>query len=378
MPITVGALDLSRSQASNTRDTKLRATLEGKRSMLTYQLQRRYFKCANPTEFKFPGSVKIEFHFEPQEPFGMRHGYSRAALQSVAASILYDANNGRSSVRPERPLAPVEASVHYKDMNFDFRGNKFSVECGCQTQDELAQLIYSIQGLFPPLLNVFLYDAPFITRVSGSVGAIKFRWELAETQFQIQITNEEEQEKRVATALSLYGSDLGTKQYRIHAALGYFYKACRLIAAGNGPWEFMPEAILNLSKSLEILFNNTVNQVENGSRDRIRKGLREIGINDQLIDRVFVRVLILRSEFDVGHGRLALHDMDDLQLIYRFVATAEAEFRRLFDRIVKGVAGGTITLPPYTPKAGPSAYSKALQGVIERLRAEQKSSPLKA
>jgi hypothetical protein len=342
--------------------------------MLTYQLQRRQFKCANPDEFKFPGSVKLEFHFEPQEPFGARHGYSRTALRALPASVLFDRNNGRCLIRSERPLPPLEAGVHYDNIKFDFRGNKLSVERRCETQDELAQLIYSIQGLLPPLLNVFMCDAPFITRVCGSVGTTNFSWELVETQFQTLTTTEEEQDKRVATALSLYGSDLGTKPYRIHAALGYFYKACRLIAAGNGPWEFMPEAILNLSKSLEILFNNPVNQPENGSRGRIRKGLREIGISDQLIERVFVRVLILRNEFDVGHGRLALHDMNDLQLIYGFVITAEAEFRRLFDHIVKGLAGATITMPPYTPKAGAPSYSKPLQGVIEALRAEQESS----
>jgi hypothetical protein len=129
--------------------------------------------------------------------------------------------------------------------------------------------------------------------------------------------------------------------------------------------------ILNFAKSLEVLFNNSLDQRETGSRERIRKGLKKIGINDQLIERVFVRVLILRNEFDVGHGRLALHDMNDLQLIYGFVVTAEAEFRRLFDHIVKGLSEGTISLPPYEPKADAPSYSRPLQGVIESLRDER-------
>jgi hypothetical protein len=341
--------------------------------MLTYQLQRRVFTCANPAEFKFPGDVKVEFHFEPQEPFGTRHGHSRTALHAVPASVLLDRNNGRCLIRPERPLAPLETNVHYDDIHFDFRGNKLFVERRCETQDELAQLIYRIQGLLPPLLNVFLCDAPFITRICGNVGTTKFSWELVETQFQTVTTTEDEQNERVANALSLYGSDLGAEPYRIHAALGYFYKACRLIAAGNGPWEFMSEALLNFSKSLEVLFNNSVDQHERGSRDRIREGLKKIGVNEQLIEKVFVRILILRNEFDVGHGRLALHDMDDLQLIYGLVIRAEAEFRKLFDHIVKGLSGGKISVPPYTLKVDTPSYSKGLKGVIEGLRAEQKS-----
>jgi hypothetical protein len=160
--------------------------------MLTYQLQRRQFKCANPDEFKFPGSVKLEFHFEPQEPFGARHGYSRTALRALPASVLFDRNNGRCLIRSERPLPPLEAGVHYDNIKFDFRGNKLSVERRCETQDELAQLIYSIQGLLPPLLNVFMCDAPFITRVCGSVGTTNFSWELVETQFQTLTTTEED------------------------------------------------------------------------------------------------------------------------------------------------------------------------------------------
>jgi hypothetical protein len=342
--------------------------------MLTYQLQRRTFKCPNPAEFKFPGRVTVEFHFEPQEPFGTRHGDSRTALRAVPATVFINRNNGRCLIRSERPLAPLEAGVHYDDVNFDFRGNKLFIKRRCETQDELAQLIYNVQGLLPPLLNVFLPDAPFITRICGSVGTVKFSWELVDTQFHAITTTEDEQKERVATALSLYGSGLGNNPYRIHAALGYFYKACRLIAAGNGPWEFMPEAILNFSKSLEILFN-IVGQSETGSRDRIREGLKNIGINGELIERVFIRVLILRNEFDVGHGRLALHDMNDLQLIYGLIISAEVEFRKMFDYIVKGLSEGTISLHPYAPNADAPSYSKPLQGVIEALRAEQTRSP---
>lgn len=49
----------------------------------------------------------------------------------------------RCLIRSERPLAPLEAGVHYDDIKFDFLGNKLSVESSCETQDELAQLIYS-------------------------------------------------------------------------------------------------------------------------------------------------------------------------------------------------------------------------------------------
>lgn len=171
----------------------------------------------------------------------------------------------------------------------------------------------------------------------------------------------------------LYGSRLGPGAYRIHAALGYFFKACRLLAAGNGPWEFMPEVILNLTKSLEILFDTAPDgaaEERKGSRDRVRAGLKSVGVDAQLMEDVFIPITILRNEFDVGHGRLALHDMGDLQLIYGFVITAEQEFRKLFHQIVTGLGAGALTLPPYSPKIEGS-YSKPLRGLIEALRVKQ-------
>src|ERR1700730_10853521 len=245
--------------------------------MLTYQLQRRNFKIADGAVWKFPNDVEIEFWFEPQEPFGTRHGYSRTVLQNVAASVLYNSNNGFCSARPEKPLEPVEVGVHYDNVKFNLSGNRLCFQCCSKSQDELGEMIYRLQGLFPPVLNVFLYDSPLITVVKGKVGGTAFGWELAETQFELQINSNEQQEADLHEALALYGSKLGPDSYRIHAALGYFYKACRLLAAGNGPWEFMPETVLNLTKSLEILFDTASDGAahgEKGSRDRIRSGLK--------------------------------------------------------------------------------------------------------
>ena len=53
---------------------------------------------------------------------------------------------------------------------------------------------------------------------------------------------------------------------RLAAALSYYYTAKRLIEAGNSPFEFMAEAILNYSKILEIMFvhsKDTMTDVRN-------------------------------------------------------------------------------------------------------------------
>lgn len=166
----------------------------GLEAMLTYQLQRRNFKIADGAAWIFPNDVEIEFWFEPQEPFGTRHGYSRTTLLAVPASIVFNANNGFCSVRPEKPLDPVEVGVHYDNIKYDLQGNKLLIQCRCETQDDLAQIIYHLQGFFPPILNVFLYHSPIITVVQGNVGGTAFRWELADIRFALRTTTPEQQE----------------------------------------------------------------------------------------------------------------------------------------------------------------------------------------
>jgi hypothetical protein len=73
----------------------------------------------------------------------------------------------------------------------------------------------------------------------------------------------------------------------------------------------------------------------------------------------------------VGHGRLALNDINDLQLIYGLVIAAESEFRKLFQHVVRGISAGSLTLPRYKPNITETSYSKPLSGVIEALRVKK-------
>ena len=163
--------------------------------MLTYQLQRRYFRLPDSNaEWVFPNDAQIEFWFEPQEPFGTRHEHSRTTVRGSASSSLYNANNGRWTIRSETPLSPAEAGVYSNESTYDFKGNKLYVQIRSSSQDQLAEAIYQIQGLLPPILNLFFDDPPLVTTVCGKVGNTLFRWELAETEFMIHPTTNEERD----------------------------------------------------------------------------------------------------------------------------------------------------------------------------------------
>jgi hypothetical protein len=83
----------------------------------------------------------------------------------------------------------------------------------------------------------------------------------------------------------------------------------------------MAEALLNYSKTLEVLFGDT--------RDQQRAGLRAIGVPDDDIETRFIPVTLLRDFLDVAHPKLSQLDSQRLRDLYLFLIGLEHDFQTL-------------------------------------------------
>lgn len=218
--------------------------------MLTYQLQSRVYRINDGDALVFPNDIAIEMLFEPPEPFGAATCPSRTAVRGHEAKVLHDANTGRGTIQSDPPLMPIEVILEYTNMCFKLRGNKMLVQTRCDSARDLDELLTSLHYAFPVLLNVEFIDPPTVKHTSGHVGATPFRWELKEATHSFDVTTQERQEERVVTSFERLQIISGMSNRRLAAALHYFHVSCRLVAAGNSPWEFMAESVLNLSKVL--------------------------------------------------------------------------------------------------------------------------------
>lgn len=81
-----------------------------------------------------------------------------------------------------------------------------------------------------------------------------------------------------------------TKNRRLVAAIYYFYTSSRLLVSGHSQWEFMAECILNLNKTLEILFG--------GTRDLIRDGLSKLGYETEEIEGDYMVLNLIAASED--------------------------------------------------------------------------------
>jgi hypothetical protein len=206
---------------------------------------------------------------------------------------------------------------------------------------DVAQTVESVFFVLPPLLNVPFADPPYIERVDGVIGSVGFRWELSEWCGKYWTTTQETQEQRFADAWERMSVVAEPGRRRLAAALHYFHVACRLDRAGRTAGEFVAEVVLNLAKTLEVLFPP---EGEGRTIDAARRGLRVLGFAPERMESDFIPAIALRNEIDVGHVELGLFKPQHLTAIHAYVERAENAFREMLEILLTQIASGEFEI----------------------------------
>ncbi|MEJ1360048.1 MAG: hypothetical protein RPU34_04295 [Candidatus Sedimenticola sp. (ex Thyasira tokunagai)] len=286
-----------------------------------------------------------------------------------AAKVLFNANTGAHTIESKDPLKPLDVELVEPNRNIRLDGNSLTIQQEFASNEELTNLIQCVYYGLPPLLNVDFADPPIIERVDGEIGKTRFRWELAVCRTDFLTTTQEKQEKSFAGSWERIGLLSVPTNTRIFAALHFYYVAVRLQRQSTIAGEFLPEMILNLSKSLEVLFppagdGKTINAA--------RRGLEALEFSGVEIEADYIPAMALRNEIDVAHVGLGLFSPEQLVLIHGYVQRAENAFRELFKRLLVKVENNQFTVEPYTRG---SARPEAVR-VVERLAKYSSRYPL--
>ena len=309
--------------------------------MLTYQVRPRVFRLEAEEPLVFPSECEIRFHFQPAQPFGVEAGGGRTAVRSVAATALFNANTGESTVESKQPLSPLDVTIEAPNLIARLDGTTLTVSGMFESLRVVEQTVEGVFFVFPTVLNVPFADPPYIERVDGVIGSVGFRWELSEWRLGYSNTTQETQEQRFGDAwdrMSVVGEP---GRRRLAAALHYFHVACRLDRAGRTAGEFVAEVVLNLAKTLEVLFPP---EGDGGTRDAARRGLRALGLTVERIESDFIPAMALRNEIDVGHVELGLFKPIHLTAIHAYVERAENAFREMLEILLTQVASGEFEI----------------------------------
>jgi hypothetical protein len=329
--------------------------------VFTYQIRERYFHHKSDEQLTFPAQCEVCFHFRPPQPFGTAPDGGRTAVGEEEPTIVFSANSGKYSVRSREPLSPLDVTIEEPTRVLRLAGTTLSMSGRFESLAELAHAIEAVYFLLPSLLSVCFADPPYIEMVDGMVGSSGFRWELADVKLSYWTTTQDKQEERFAKAWERLGVVIEPHRRRLAAGLHYFHVACRLARAGSTAGEFVAEVLLNLAKSLEVLFPPAG---DGKTRDAVRAGLRALGYSDAEIEGGFVPAMALRNEIDVGHVELGLFTPDQLKTIHAFTEQAEDRFREMFERLLSRVASGELEVASHEL----GAPSRDVIALVERLR----------
>jgi hypothetical protein len=312
--------------------------------MWTYQVRKRTFRIPDGSSIEFPNSADLEFELIPLQQFGAGFDRSRTATRGVAAQAQFDAMTGKHWIESETQLEPLDLTIEDgTDRTAKLNGNTLHITQQFEDGEVLQAFVESLYLGLPIVLNVEFYDPPVVNRVRGKIGETPFRWELSEWYLPYDVTTTSRQETRFANCWSWLPTLSQPENRRLIAALHYFHIACRLERAGNSPWEFMGEVILNLSKSLEALFPGT----EGKTLDAARSGLSSIGITEEDAERYFIPAMALRNSIDSGHVLLSIFTRSQLTVIHSYTEGAIRSFRNLFTLIMEKAVAGEFVPEPY-------------------------------
>lgn len=326
--------------------------------MLTYQLQPRIFNIQGNAKFEFPKTLTLELHYGPGTIFGTDSSPTRALVVGSNHSLTYDSNTGRALSESHPPLEPLEVVVESLGTKLELKGNILRYSAPCASPDVLDGIINALHFTLPTVLNLFTPEPPVVLHTKGWLGNVEFRWEHRDLRAPFHTVTKESLEKQVVDAFNQIRLFTSTKNRRLVAALHYHHKACRLIVAGISDWEFMSEAILNMFKTLEMLFVES-----DKSMNEIREGLKKLGYDEKSIEGDFIPIVVLRSYVDVAHSKVTIYKPEQLFVLYRFLPACERKFRTLLEEVIKRTSDGTFSVP----EAEDLRLSPKHQAVMDKL-----------
>lgn len=307
--------------------------------MLTYQLQDRIFNVVNGIPFSFPNRLVVNVIFGPSELFGKNPAPLKFMVPGCKTQMEYNSNTGRVKFLPEPFLDALDVKIKTPSSSFILDGDRLVYEIEVDKISTMEGVMVSLNGVFSGLLNVYFPSPPIARYISGTLGESEFRWEHKAVNFPFKASSTESLEASVVSAFKLAQLVSGTANRRLVASAHYLHKASRLLEVGESVWEFMSEVILNMCKSLEVLFG--------GSRDKVRNALSSLGYSASDVEGKYIPLMLLRNELDVGHVSLSTLDSDKLNDLYDFLVHAESNMKDLLIKVVDSVSTEKIVLPEY-------------------------------
>lgn len=287
----------------------------------------------------YPQNVTLDIRFGPEDAFGVSCKPRTYARRGSAVEVRWDANEG--VIKFEGGLIDKLYGLREADYcKISINGNQLRLTRPVNSLHEAVKFAGSANQCLPGFLSfrfrTFVWIKEFLIRFDGA----RFRFGLAEAKINIPAATTEENTQRVWSGLDEW-SRSRSKHRRLLGAIYYYRQALRLSQLQLDQISLTPELVLNLTKSLEIIFGT--------NRELARKKAKNLGLTDRQIEKCLIPILLIRSQFDVAHVATGPLSPKERQIVVDFCSRATSIIGEILERVVEAAFEGNFEFDPTSP-----------------------------
>lgn len=333
--------------------------------MFTYNMESLVIE-GNADKPTFPSVVSYSITFNPTIPFGIGKGKSRIVF-GQSEQLNWDLETGKFYSETQEGT-PIEVEAKWENVPFRFAGSTVSTTMQIDNDDTFTNIFEVLYWYLPVTLGFHMREPLRIEKFEIEIEGKKFSVKKkALPEIVVYSVTKQEQEQRASQAILdldlLYRAGKSLPSNRpIFVAMHYYLVAQKLILAGNSTIEFLPEILLNYAKVLEAFWGS--------SRESIREGLTNTGIDHEEIECVFVPVCLLRNSLDIAHAVVSKYQTEQLNKLRTHVQELDIYFRNLIERILDNLAQGKVTYR----ECNSEKYNSELDRIINSLEKRPQSN----
>jgi hypothetical protein len=292
------------------------------------------------TELIFPAEVTIEVGLAPAASLGSSMPGRTHTAGKLRLS--WNASTDRYAVKSLSPLPPVQVVFDTEAARWVMHSERVKVTAKIADDDQLFEWLDKLSFGLAELLNLELEDATAVLGMSLRIGNALYKLEYAPNQLMSTVsTSSDIQAERVKSVFRRLDAPSVLDSRRLQAALHYFHVACRLLSLPESPWEFMPEAILNMNKVLEVLFST--HRLSDRSNSEAYAELERLGLEKEKRE-ILISIMKLRNHLDVAHVDTWEISTDSLSGVYSFLYRTEVVMREMLQLLVQRMESGDFVL----------------------------------
>jgi hypothetical protein len=219
----------------------------------------------------------------------------------------------------------------------ELEGNNLNIHTTFNSKDELLRFITSANQFLPALFSfrfqTYIWISDF--RIVYEKGLYYFF--VSQIRLPITATTEDVAIGHIKQSIQQWLLTQSGEE-RIIYSFYYYRQALRLSKLEPAAQTLLPEVILNLAKSLEMIFSD--------KRDRFRRLANEAGLDSDFVESKLIPILILRSKLGIAHVSTSPLTLAQKDNIYTFMVKAFNNVQYALNYISEKVKNNEYVLEP--------------------------------